>query len=47
MGCNTQGALNSTPSSTPQSSINFERRNGNEPINVVREPLEEKTQKIF
>jgi hypothetical protein len=43
VGCNNQGALNNTPTSTPQSNINIERRNGKEPINVVCEPLEENT----
>ncbi len=47
MGCNIQGALSTTPSSTLQSNINIERRNGKEPTNVVCEPLEEKTKKIF
>jgi hypothetical protein len=47
VGCNTQGALSSTPSSAPQSSINIERKNGKEPINVVREPLGEKLLKSF
>lgn len=45
--CDTQGTLSSTTRSTPQSSINIERRNGKEFINVVCEPLEEKTQKVF
>lgn len=47
MGCNTQGALSSTPSLAPKSNINIERRNGKEPINVVREPLGEKLKKSF
>ncbi len=47
MGCNTQGALSGTLSSILQSSSNVERRDGNEPIDVVCEPFEKKPKRFF
>jgi len=47
VGCNNQGALSGTLSSILQSSSNVERRDGNEPIDVVCEPFEKKPKRFF